>query len=92
MKLFTELEEQILRHLGHYKYMTLGQLVKLGVGSKAYTSTRLKQLREAGYVGVSQYGGVYKSGGGGRVENINYLLPKGAKLCRLPLKLARLEG
>lgn len=79
MRIFTEVEEGILKYLAHYKYMTLGQLIKLDVGGKTYTSTRLKKLREAGFVGVSQYGGVYKSGGGGRAENINYLLPKGAK-------------
>ncbi len=80
MKLFTEIEEQILKQLAHYKYMTLSQLVKTGTGGKSYVSTRLKQLRDAGMVGVSQYGGVYRSGGGGRAENINYLLPRGAKL------------
>jgi hypothetical protein len=35
-------------------------------------------LRTDGFVGVSEYGGVYKKGLG-RAENINYLLPKGAK-------------
>jgi hypothetical protein len=80
MKVYTEVDENILKHLAHYKYMTLGQLVRVGAGGKSYTSTRLKLLRGLGMVGVSQYGGVYKSGGGGRVENINYLLPKGAKL------------
>ncbi len=79
MRIFTEVEEAILMHLAHYKYMTLGQLIKLRVGGKTYCSTRLKKLRDEGFVGVSQYGGVYKSGGGGRAENINYLLPKGAK-------------
>lgn len=80
MKVFTEVESNILQRLAHYKYLTLSQMVKVNVGGKSYTCTRLKQLREAGYVGVSQYGGVYKSGGGGRAENINYLTPKGAKL------------
>ncbi len=80
MRLITELEEKILRCLAHYKYMTAGQLVRLSIGSKSYVSIRLKKLREEGYIGVSQYGGVYKSGGAGRAENINYLLPKGARL------------
>lgn len=80
MKLYTEVDENILRLLGHYKYMTLAHLVKAGSGGKSYTSTRVKKLREGGLIGVSQYGGVYKSGGGGRAENINYLLPRGAKL------------
>jgi hypothetical protein len=80
MRVFTEVDVNILRHLAHYKYMTLAHLVSVGAGGKSYTSTRIKKLREAGFIGVSQYGGVYKSGGGGRVENINYLTPRGVKL------------
>jgi hypothetical protein len=79
MRLFTAVEENILRSLAHYKFITISQLVKLGVGERSYLSTRLKQLREAGLVGASEYGGVYAKGHG-RAENINYLLPRGVKL------------
>lgn len=79
MRIFTPVDEAILHQLGHFKYLTLAQLVKLGVGERSYVSTRLKKLRVDGFVGVSEYGGVYKKGHG-RAENINYLLPKGAKL------------
>lgn len=80
MRLFTDIDVKILTQIAHYKYMTLSQLIKTGAGGKSYVSTRLKLLRDDGLVGVSQYGGVYRSGGEGRAENINYLLPRGAKL------------
>lgn len=92
MKVFTNIDEKILRQLAHYKFLTLSHLVKLGTGEKTYVSSRLKLLRDDGFVGVSKYGGVYVKGqGGGRVENINYLLPKGAKflaenISELPLE------
>jgi len=76
MKLFTAIEENILRSLAHYKFITISQLVRLGVGERSYLSSRLKKLREAGLVGASEYGGVYAKGHG-RAENINYLLPRG---------------
>lgn len=89
MRVLSAIDEQILRHLAHYKFLTLSQLVRLQTGEKSYVSSRLKLLRDDRFVGVSEYGGVFKRGHG-RAENINYLLSKGVRL--LEESFAELEG
>lgn len=89
MRILSEIDERILKHLAHYKFLTLSQLVRLKTGEKSYVSSRLKLLRIDGYTAVSEYGGVFKAGEG-RAENIHYLLPKGVKL--LEENFAELEG
>jgi hypothetical protein len=76
MRLLSAIDEQILKHLAQYKFLTLSQLVRLETGEKSYVSSRLKLLRVDGFVGVSEYGGVFKAGHG-RAEII------GRKLCRI---------
>jgi hypothetical protein len=89
MRIISAIDEQILKHLAHYKFLTLSQLVRLQTGEKSYVSSRLKLLRDDGFVGVSEYGGVFKRGHG-RAENINYLLSRGVKL--LEDNFTELEG
>lgn len=76
----TATQENILRQLAQYKFLTISQIASLGTAHKDYIQKSLLKLRQEPLelVGVSQYGGVYKKGEG-RAENMYYLTLKGAK-------------
>lgn len=72
---FKQSHERILLSLAQYKYLTVSQLTKLGVMSnKRNVSSKVKELRDRGFINSIVYGFVPKYG---KIENVNYLTPKG---------------
>ncbi|WP_375562722.1 MarR family transcriptional regulator [Bernardetia sp. OM2101] len=71
-------QERILLSLAKYKYLTVSQLVEIGIMSdKRNVSKKVKELRQLKLLQSISYGFTPKIG---RVENVNYLTTKGKKL------------
>jgi len=75
---FSQSHERILLALAEYKFLTVSQLTTLGVMSnKRNVSNKVKELRDRGFINSIVYGFVPKFG---KIENVNYLMPKGKKV------------
>ena len=71
-------QEKVLLNLAKFKYLTVSQLVSIGIMSgRSNMSKQVKRLRDAGFVKSTNYspGPRY-----GRVENMTYLSAKGKNL------------
>ena len=71
-------QEKILRELAHYKFLTVSQLDRLGVGYKKRIYDNLKKLVEKGLIKHADYKSLLRYGK--QLERIHYLTPKAAKL------------
>lgn len=70
--------EHILISLGRYKYLTITQLLQLGVVSYHATQKLVKKLVDANTLGVIKYAGSVERANF-KAENIYYLMPETAK-------------
>jgi hypothetical protein len=71
-------QEKILRELAQYKFLTVSQLDRLGVGYKKRIYDNLKKLVDKGLIKHADYKSLLRYGK--QLERIHYLTPKAAKL------------
>ena len=78
MIIIKPIHERLLIQLASYKFLTISQFAKLGVGHPSKIKTGLQDLREQGLIRHAQYSAVIKKKGSS--ERIHFLKPKGAKI------------
>lgn len=76
--IITSQQEKILRSLATYKFLTVSQLNRLGVGYKKRIYDSLKKLNEKGLIKHADYKSLLRYGK--QLERIHFLTPKAANL------------
>ncbi len=71
------LQENILKALATYKYLTVSQFLMLKIGIRNRVYEAIRTLYEYGFVKYAEYGSYIRNHG--KAERIHYLTPKGAK-------------
>lgn len=81
MKNITPKQERILHQLAHYKYLTVSQMLALGISNdRSFVNKQLKRLREDFFKPLiySQHFGVDPKRG--KLESVHALTKQGAKI------------
>ncbi len=78
MQIINPIKERILKQLAQYKFLTVSQLVNLGVGHKSRVREGLKELTELELTKHAQYASVTRKRG--QADRIHFLTKRAVKI------------
>ena len=86
--MITPAKENILIALARYKFLSSRQIERLGICHYIHATKNIKSLREIGLVDSISIGTIPKMG---RIDNLNFLTPKGAKLLKNSTEIEEIQ-
>lgn len=86
--MITPAKENILFALAKYKFLSSRQIERLGICHYIHATKNIKSLRDIGLVDSISIGTIPKMG---RIDNLNFLTPKGAKLLKNSTEIEEIQ-